>query len=491
MRPASRAAAVLLAVPLLALGGCLIDEEPEAEATSLREEPAEPVAIEAWAPYQPGEEIPPERLEAERFDRSWEQYARKNRQARRAALSTGTRADESGTRAEEPETRADEIEREDTVGEGESQPTTALEGNPVLGRMREPAPTGPAQSGSDGEVASAQAPSAEDPPAAVSDSASEAWEDISAESLRTGEPRFPLATEGGGPTALRVQWLLDRVGYSPGILDGRWGKNTEKALYWLQDALDMEPTGRIDRALYDRLDAAVEESSPVRQYTVTAQDLEGPFTDVPDDPEAQAELECLCYASPEELLAERFHTTGELLAQLNPDADLKNLQEGTELWVPAVDVLEAGSAGEGAADAEIARLVISQGGFYVHALNDAGDVLYHFPSTMGSEYNPSPDGSFEVQGVAWNPNFHYQPELLSSPDEEQTVEEDLMLPPGPNGPVGLVWIQLSKPHYGIHGTGQPETIGYSTSHGCIRLTNWDAIFLGQRVSPGTPVEFTP
>jgi lipoprotein-anchoring transpeptidase ErfK/SrfK len=135
---------------------------------------------------------------------------------------------------------------------------------------------------------------------------------------------------------------------------------------------------------------------------------------------------------------------------------------------------------------EVARIVISIDGFYLHALDDQGRLLYHFPTTVGSKYQPSPTGEFHVASIAFDPWFHWQPALF---DEVPDTEEDERLPPGPNSPVGVVWMALSKDNYGIHGTGEPATIGYATSHGCVRLTNWDARFLAERVAEGVPVVF--
>jgi lipoprotein-anchoring transpeptidase ErfK/SrfK len=135
----------------------------------------------------------------------------------------------------------------------------------------------------------------------------------------------------------------------------------------------------------------------------------------------------------------------------------------------------------------VARIRVSKDGFYLHALDESGRILYHFPTTVGAGYDPSPSGDFRVTGVAYDPDFHYQPKLFADvPD----TDEDALLPPGPNSPVGLVWMQLSKDNYGIHGTAEPATIGYGTSHGCVRLTNWDALFLANRTARETPVEFT-
>ena len=312
---------------------------------------------------------------------------------------------------------------------------------------------------------------------------------------QSGAPLPPATTEPppSPPTTppddeariLAAQVLLDRARFSPGVIDGRWGQNTEKALYWLQFARGLPPTGVLDDATF----AALERSAagePVVEVEVTAADLEGPFTEVPEDPYEQAELECLCYASPAEAIAERYHTTPELLAELNPEADLDALTAGMRLQVPNVEPLAPGDRQRAAGGDPIAQLLVSKRGFYTQALDAQGRVLFHFPSTVGSQYDPSPAGEFHVTGVAFTPTFHYQPTLFHEvPDENPEAQ----LPAGPNAPVGVVWIDLSKPHHGIHGTAVPETIGYTSSHGCIRLTNWDALFLARRVKPGVPVRF--
>lgn len=310
--------------------------------------------------------------------------------------------------------------------------------------------------------------------------AAERFDEISAETTNR-RPRLPVGEPGGGPSVLHVQVLLDRANFSPGVLDGRWGKNTEKAVYWFQYDRGLEPTGQVDAVTYDLLVAASRERPAVEPYTLTADDLAGPFVDLPDDVYEKAELDCLCYESAIERLAERLHATPELLAQLNPGLDAGALQEGTTLWVPAVrDGTNAPEAGA------VDRIVISKNGFYTQALAADGRILFHFPSTLGTDYDPTPDGEFHVTGITFEPHFHYQPELFHEvPDDDPTA----MLPPGPNSPVGVVWIALSKPHYGIHGTPEPRTIGYTSSHGCVRLTNWDAELLAHHVARGTPVHF--
>jgi lipoprotein-anchoring transpeptidase ErfK/SrfK len=341
--------------------------------------------------------------------------------------------------------------------------------------------------------------------------------------------QLPVSGEAEGPSVLYVQVLLDRSPFSPGILDGKWGKNTRKAVYWLQRSAGMEATGEVDSLTFLRLvDLAGRPDRYIRTVRLTESDVSGPFVDIPEDIHAQAELECMCYGSALEKVAERYHAAPELLEQLNPGRALDSLAAGDSLRVPNVPAAElavrdpgasaprdttgrgdtgvptdtAGrsSAARGTADTagadpdsvelspggDVAQIVVSIDGFYVHALDADGWLLYHFPTTVGSRYQPSPTGEFSVTSIAFDPWFHWQPALF---DEVPDTEEDERIPPGPNSPVGIVWMALSKDNYGIHGTGEPATIGYASSHGCVRLTNWDARFLAERVRAGVPVVF--
>jgi lipoprotein-anchoring transpeptidase ErfK/SrfK len=307
------------------------------------------------------------------------------------------------------------------------------------------------------------------------------WEDISAATLNRGEVVLPVQGDVAGPSVARVQILLDRALFSPGIIDGRWGKNTEKAVYWLQRREGIPATGRVDRRTYERLVRLA--GSPQQmavQHRLTADDISGPFVEIPEDIYARAEMECMCYETLAEKLAEMFHTSPEMLAQLNPGVDLNSLRAGSTIQAPNVRGSDA------ARGTQVAKLVISDGGHYVHAMDASGRILFHFPSTLGSDYAPSPTGDFRITTIAEDPTWHYQPDLLTGvPD----WKEPAVIPPGPNNAVGVVWMELSKPHYGVHGTSAPETIGYATSHGCVRLTNWDASFLAKRIEAGVPVQF--
>ncbi len=304
-------------------------------------------------------------------------------------------------------------------------------------------------------------------------------DDISVQSVNVAPSGASLRSEIG-PVVVRTQILLDRAHFSVGVIDGKASKNTALALSWFQKSRSLPATSLLDTATYNRLVESAGPTAPVIRIMVDAEMLKGPIVTLPRDVYQQAALRCLCYQSVSEMLAERFHSTIEIMRKLNPGVGFAALKPGDMIWVPSVDsIVPTGKA--------IARIQVSKNGNYVHALSADGSILHHFPSTLGSKYDPSPSGRFRVTGIAWDPTFRYDPTLFSDvPDHKPSAK----LPPGPNSPVGKVWIALSKEHIGIHGTPNPETIGYASSHGCVRLTNWDATRLARSTRSGTPVEFT-
>ena len=288
----------------------------------------------------------------------------------------------------------------------------------------------------------------------------------------------PAPAPAGKATDLDVQVLLDRAGFSPGVIDGNAGLNTSKALAAFQEAHDLPVTAKVDPETWENLQAAGN-GPALAEYAITQEDADGPFTPrIPEDMVEKSKLARLAYTSVLELLSERFHATPDFLKKLNPQA---RFAAGETIRVPNV------RAQAPAAEAGDVRVVVSKGNSSL-TVERGGDVLFFAPVTSGSEHDPLPIGDWKVQGVAKNPTFNYNPDLFWDADPEHSKAK---IPPGPNNPVGVVWIDLSKEHYGIHGTPEPRTIGRTQSHGCVRLTNWDAMTLASLVHPGTPVLFRP
>jgi lipoprotein-anchoring transpeptidase ErfK/SrfK len=208
-------------------------------------------------------------------------------------------------------------------------------------------------------------------------------------------------------------------------------------------------------------------------YEVTDGDVAGPFEPNPTKMEDKAKLQSMAYSSPEEELSERFHMSPRLLSALNRG---KKVAKGVRLQV--LDVSRPSLT-------PIAKLVVNGSDLSVTAFDLGGAPVARYPATVGSEHDPLPVGAWKVVGVGKNPLFHYNPDLFWDADPKDTK---VTVPSGPNNPVGIVWIDLSKPHYGIHGSPEPSQIGKTTSHGCIRLTNWDAAELASLVRPGVPAE---
>jgi lipoprotein-anchoring transpeptidase ErfK/SrfK len=366
---------------------------------------------------------------------------------------------------------------------------------------------------------------ASDDSAAMRDSA-QAGDNASNMGQDSGDAAIPDSEER---PIMQAQVVLDRIGFGPGVIDGKMGMSTENALMGFQEANDLETTGELDEATKQAL-AEWDRIPATRIVTIPDNWGAADYEAIPEDTAAKAKMERLGYTSLDERLAERFHTTIDVLKQLNPNGQPAGMsgqgaatpaptssatpsptptgtatatatqsvfRPGQRIRVPNIggDRIEPGAIGDrnwqrtlaslgvGSDQPEVDRIVVSKAGKTLKAYQ--GDKLVAlFTVSSGSSQFPLPLGEWDIEGEAYNPTYSYNPEVLGQGDGET-----YSLPAGPNSPVGVVWIDLSKEHYGIHGTPDPETIGRAQSSGCVRLTNWDAARLAGMVSQSTRVIF--
>ena len=330
-------------------------------------------------------------------------------------------------------------------------------------------------------------------------------------------PKAPQAQAFSDTVALQV--MLDRAGFSPGAIDGQSGANLKRALAAFQRANALTESGLADDQTRQRL--GVTGNPPLTAYQISEADVAGPFTAaIPSDLMAQSKLEKLGYQNALEAIAERFHASPQLLRRLNTGAAFS--EAGEQIQVPNVEPFEVpqpatiapqrgrgrgtaqqgGTAQRGAAPAGRGRrgetdsrgttgvaeftIAVTKSTSALTVEDSAGRVVFHAPVTTGSEHDPLPIGTWKVTTVQVMPKFNYNPDLFWDANPGQSKAT---IQPGPNNPVGVTWIDLTKEHYGIHGTPEPSHVGHVQSHGCVRLTNWDVSRVMKWAQPGTPVVF--
>jgi lipoprotein-anchoring transpeptidase ErfK/SrfK len=287
-----------------------------------------------------------------------------------------------------------------------------------------------------------------------------------------GIPAAAAAQPSSPDRVLEAQILLDRHHHSPGVIDGRQGSNTRRAVRAFEAAEGLPTDGILDAEVMKRLRASSSEPL-LADYTVTKEDI-SKLVDVPDGMEAQAKLDHLGFETAAEALAEKFHMSQAFLEGLNPDATFA-----------AGETIKVVRPGKDELGSKVTRIEVDKGRSEVRAFDEGGKLLASYPGTIGSDRFPSPNGSMEVRAVAPAPNYYFDPSGRDwGPDKRLTIAA------GPNNPVGGTWIDLTKEGYGIHGSPDPRLIGKTASHGCVRLTNWDAAELGSAVQQGTTVTFT-
>jgi len=301
---------------------------------------------------------------------------------------------------------------------------------------------------------------------------------LNPEAINSAKPvRKSHPTRGLDPLIIKTQILLDRAHFSPGEIDGKNGENLKKALVAFAAAQRSAWKGKWTDDLWAKLTADAPDDL-LTKYKISEQDLNGPFLDrLPTKMEDMKDLSSLSYTSPREELAERFQISEDLLKALNPDARFD--QAGETILVPKV--------GDTPLDGKVARIEVDKTAQTVKALGADGQLLAFYPATVGSEEKPAPSGTLKVTDVQKNPTYHYNPKYHF---KGVKTTKRFTIKPGPNNPVGLVWIGLTGEGYGIHGTPDPSKVSKTESHGCVRLTNWDALQLADAVKKGTPVEFT-
>ncbi len=298
--------------------------------------------------------------------------------------------------------------------------------------------------------------------------------------------RAAASAEKPDPLVVKAQVLLDRAHFYPGAIDGRTGENYKRALSAFAVAQGLPATQSLNPEVWDKLQAT-SDKPVVTDYTITESDASGPYVErIPPKMEQQAELKTLGYTNAREMLAERFHMGRDLVSALNPGKSLD--KAGTVIAVAAVEPMgtDKPKAKDLPESPKVERIEVGKASRDVRAFGADGKLLAYYPASIGSSEKPAPSGDTKVKGVAFDPDYTYNPKYAFKGVKAQ---HKFTIQSGPNNPVGLVWIDLAIPSYGIHGTPEPEKVGKTESHGCIRLTNWNARDLAAHVTRGAEVVF--
>lgn len=290
---------------------------------------------------------------------------------------------------------------------------------------------------------------------------------------------LPVETEAPRTLAEYAEWQiqLERHHFSCGTIDGEWGKRSRRAVRQFQLHYDLKPNGKLDDATRLRLGKV---GDPYLIYEVTAEDM-NQVQPTPELWKEKAALDFLGYNDTWEMVSEKFHTTPQFLQKLNPR--VRQIRKGTKLRAPNLSYARA------LPKAAYVRIILSETTLLAYDQNNR--VIACFPTSIARDKNKRPAGELRVINFAKNPNYTFNPKVLTSVAEAEGIEKKIIIPPGPNNPVGRAWIGLSLPGYGIHGTPEPTYISTTGSSGCFRLANWNALKMLSMVSRDMEVQVEP